>query len=815
MRTPFLKTPEAPTMNLPDLFSLRACSSFAAVLLTCLMASPGRAQPSPGQSGQFNRIGSVMTVAEAYTPQAAAGLGGAANLIVDMNNAVAGANVVMQNSGTGLWVENVGYLETSESDPGTLHALLSDLSSWPDVTSFWSSTGAGIIQCVRTGTDDAGLSYECGNQGTLDYEYGAWYVVYAHELGRNCCLEQGDDVGDPNPFICIMLQGYCGGANIAYCSNPSVYYNGVQLLGTTGNDCGQGPLANEGNNARQFALNGPNYQGSKPVVFSGYNPLLTAVHCGGAAVATLSADQRTFAADQNYSGGTAWNANGYGYTVDLSGVTNPAPLTAYQDQRYGNMTYTFTNYLPGANYLVRLHCLECCWSASGQRVFNVIINGRMVLTNFDIYAAAGAQNRAIIKEIMTTANVGGQIVIQFVNVVDNASVSAIEILQGGLYVPVNVTATAGNGQASLSWSPVTGATSYNIKRATVSGGPYTPVGNSAATNYTDNPIAGTTTYYYVVSAVNGGNESFNSKEATVTTPVTVNSDTWLGGAGNNFSTVTNWLYALGSGPVSNSDALVFGSVGSPTPDNDEAGFGCSTITFNPGAQAYTIGGNAFSLGTNSVSPVITVNSANPQVINNAITLLDAASTISTTAGNLTLGGNVTGPGSLTKSGAGTLTLTAAASSLNGGLIVGAGTLNLPAGGAVTSTNTITVGDAPNNAVLNISGGRLSALNFDIGTVSSAIGAVYQNGGSVSATEAGTGNEFQIGNAVDAMGYYGAFGGTLTVNEIGLGVKAAPEMRSWRSAGRRLMTPAGWFFRAPAQRKPVCSIFSAARSITEL
>jgi len=102
-------------------------------------------------------------------------------------------------------VENVGYLQTSESDPGTLNALLGQFASWPDVASFWSSTGAGIIQCVGTGTDDAGLSYECGNRGTVDSEYGAWYVVYAHELGRNCCLEQGDDVGNPNPFICIMF----------------------------------------------------------------------------------------------------------------------------------------------------------------------------------------------------------------------------------------------------------------------------------------------------------------------------------------------------------------------------------------------------------------------------------------------------------------------------------------------------------------------------------------------------------------------------------------------------------------------------------
>jgi len=174
-------------------------------------------------------------------------------------------------------------------------------------------------------------------------------------------------------------------------------------------------------------------------------------------VATLSADQRTFAADQGYSGGTTWNANGYGYTIDVSGVTNPAPQTVYQEQRSGNMTYTFSGYLPGTNYLVRLHCDEVWWTAPGQRVFNVFINGTKVLTNFDIYATAGAQNRAVIKEIMTTANASGQLVVGFSNVVDNASISAIEILQNGLFDPANVVATAGNAQVSLNWSPAAGA----------------------------------------------------------------------------------------------------------------------------------------------------------------------------------------------------------------------------------------------------------------------------------------------------------------------------------------------------------------------
>jgi cellulose 1,4-beta-cellobiosidase len=40
-------------------------------------------------------------------------------------------------------------------------------------------------------------------------------------------------------------------------------------------------------------------------------------------------------------------------------------------------------------------------------------------------------------------------------------------------VPTALAATAGNQQVSLSWTASSGATSYHVKRASASGGPYT------------------------------------------------------------------------------------------------------------------------------------------------------------------------------------------------------------------------------------------------------------------------------------------------------------------------------------------------------
>ncbi len=87
-------------------------------------------------------------------------------------------------------------------------------------------------------------------------------------------------------------------------------------------------------------------------------------------------------------------------------------------------------------------------------------------------------------------------------------------------VPVNLTATNHNfGPVILTWSASAGATSYNIKQATSSGGPYTTIGSSTSPTYSDSSALQGTVYYYVVSAVNGGGESTNSLEVSYKPPV--------------------------------------------------------------------------------------------------------------------------------------------------------------------------------------------------------------------------------------------------------------------------------------------------------
>jgi beta-glucanase (GH16 family) len=146
-------------------------------------------------------------------------------------------------------------------------------------------------------------------------------------------------------------------------------------------------------------------------------PTSIAINSGGLAVSP-------FAADEDFAGGTESST---ATTITTTGVTNPAPEAVYQSQRFGNFTYTIPGYTAGSNHTVVLYFDEFYWTAAGKRVFNVSINGTQVLANFDVFAAAGGEFKAIDKTFTATANGSGQIVIVFTTVTDNAEVNGISV----------------------------------------------------------------------------------------------------------------------------------------------------------------------------------------------------------------------------------------------------------------------------------------------------------------------------------------------------------------------------------------------------
>ena len=81
--------------------------------------------------------------------------------------------------------------------------------------------------------------------------------------------------------------------------------------------------------------------------------------------------------------------------------------------------------------------------------------------------------------------------------------------------PSGLSATAGNAEVALSWSPAAGATSYNLYFDTTSGrGTSGTVLSGVSSPYTHTGLTNSTSYFYVVTAVNGSGESDPSIEVS-------------------------------------------------------------------------------------------------------------------------------------------------------------------------------------------------------------------------------------------------------------------------------------------------------------
>jgi hypothetical protein len=119
----------------------------------------------------------------------------------------------------------------------------------------------------------------------------------------------------------------------------------------------------------------------------------------------------------------------------------------------------------------------------------------------------------------------GLVVSSFANGTLNASTfSHVQITggDGGAPIltpaaPAALLAAPGIGAVPLRWQSSFGATSYSVKRATKSGGPYSTIASDVTTSsYTDATALNGTTYYYTVAALNSAGASSNSPEDSAT-----------------------------------------------------------------------------------------------------------------------------------------------------------------------------------------------------------------------------------------------------------------------------------------------------------
>ncbi len=272
--------------------------------------------------------------------------------------------------------------------------------------------------------------------------------------------------------------------------------------------------------------------GTASVTVSSTPSTVYRINCGSSSAAS------PFTADQYASGGTQHTVTN---TITTSGVTNPAPMAVYQSERYGSSTYTLPNLTPGSQYTVRLHFAELYQTASGKRVFDVVLNGTTVLPKFDIYAAAGGNYKAVVRELTATASASGQIVIKFNTVTDNASIEGIEIVTLTPNSPPGIVAAA-----AAAPSPVSGSTTSMSALGADDGG-------EASLTYTWNTLG--TPPAAVAFGANGTNAAKNttatfSKAGSYSLQVTVKDQPGLTATSTVVVTVNQTLTSIVVTPAS-------------------------------------------------------------------------------------------------------------------------------------------------------------------------------------------------------------------------------------------------------------------------
>lgn len=136
--------------------------------------------------------------------------------------------------------------------------------------------------------------------------------------------------------------------------------------------------------------------------------------------------------DRNFSGGFQSNSS---TAVDVAGVAGAAPQAVYDTARsFNDFTYTFDGLAANTGFTLRLHFAEIFGVDLGDRMFNVAVNGASELTDYDVVAEAGGQNKAVVEEIAVTSDANGKIEVAFTFGNNNPIVNGLELKSGATVV---------------------------------------------------------------------------------------------------------------------------------------------------------------------------------------------------------------------------------------------------------------------------------------------------------------------------------------------------------------------------------------------
>jgi hypothetical protein len=178
----------------------------------------------------------------------------------------------------------------------------------------------------------------------------------------------------------------------------------------------------------------------------------------------------TWSADASYVGGGTFSASSNASV----GGTEDAPL--YRTHRWGMRAYRVAVPAKGT-YQVKLHFAEMVFRDPGKRVFNVLAEGRKVISELDVVAEAGYAT-ALVKTLDVKVN-DGVLNVRFPAIVEDPMVSGIEVV---LAQPVEdgvTTTTAAPTTTTAAPTTTTSAptTTTSAPTTTTTTAPQPPTGN--------------------------------------------------------------------------------------------------------------------------------------------------------------------------------------------------------------------------------------------------------------------------------------------------------------------------------------------------
>ena len=342
-----------------------------------------------------------------------------------------------------------------------------------------------------------------------------------------------------------------------------IYRDGIQIALTTllsYTDTGLIPLTSYTYSIEAYDLTGNASPHSNPVGVSTTGGGVERINVGGGAYMD--------------SLGNLWspdNAFNTGVTVlTSSSIGGTADATLYQSQRWdpsANPELEYRLAVPSGDYSVSLYFAETFVTGPGERVFDVRMEGALVLDDVDIYGEVGSRT-ALVKTVAAPVT-DGELNIAFVHQVENPTVAAIEVIRTGDVtpdteapsVPMGLSGNAaGASRIALSWNASSdtggsGLAGYRVFRNGVE------VGTVTVPNFSDTGLQPVTLYTYTIVAFDGaGNVSLESVSASVTT--LAQDDTLrINAGGGEYTDVSGMLWSPDNGFNTGDTVLTSSSIG--------------------------------------------------------------------------------------------------------------------------------------------------------------------------------------------------------------------------------------------------------------